>query len=60
VDPASGHVHVRRDSGFEEFNERLERLPIALSSAEWFAGKIQHLPMAWIQAWSQTIAGGGK
>jgi uncharacterized protein YbcC (UPF0753/DUF2309 family) len=58
VDPASGRVHVRRDSGFEEFNDRLERLPVALSSAEWFAGKIHHLPMAWIQTWSQTTSGG--
>jgi len=58
VDPASGRVHVRRESGFEEFNERLERLPVALSSAEWYSGKIQHLPMAWIQTWSQGTAGG--
>jgi uncharacterized protein YbcC (UPF0753/DUF2309 family) len=58
VDPASGRVHVRRESGFEEFDERLERLPVALSSAEWFAGKSRHLPMAWIQTWSQTMAGG--
>jgi len=58
VDPASGRVHVRRESGFEEFNERLERLPVALSSAEWYSGKLQHLPMAWIQTWSQTAAGG--
>jgi uncharacterized protein YbcC (UPF0753/DUF2309 family) len=57
VDPRSGRVHVRRDTAFEEFDERLERLPVALSSAEWFAGKSQHLPMAWIQTWSQTIAG---
>ena len=28
---------------------RLERLPVALSSAEWYGGKLQHLPMAWIQ-----------
>jgi uncharacterized protein YbcC (UPF0753/DUF2309 family) len=58
IDPASGRVHVRREGGFEEFNERLERLPVALSSGEWFAGKIQHLPMAWIQTWSQTTSGG--
>src|SRR6516225_644001 len=32
VDPASGRVHVRRDREFEEFAERLERLPVALSS----------------------------
>jgi hypothetical protein len=59
VDPASGRVHVRRGAGFEEFNERLERLPVALSSEEWFAGKSQHLPMAWIQTWSEPAARGG-
>lgn len=48
IDPASGRVHVRRDSGFEEFQGPLERLPVALSSAEWYAGRIEHLPMAWI------------
>jgi uncharacterized protein len=48
IDPASGHVHVRRDSAFEELDVPLERLPVALSSAEWYAGKIDHLPMAWI------------
>jgi len=54
IDPASGRVHVRRDSGFEEFDGPLERLPVALSSAEWYASKIEHLPMAWIP----TAAGG--
>jgi uncharacterized protein YbcC (UPF0753/DUF2309 family) len=54
IDPASGRVHVRRDSGFEEFDGPLERLPVALSSVEWYAGKIEHLPMAWIP----TAAGG--
>ncbi len=56
IDPVSGRVHVRRESGYEEFHEALERLPVALSSHEWFAGKFQHLPMAWIQA-PQTPAG---
>jgi uncharacterized protein YbcC (UPF0753/DUF2309 family) len=54
IDPATGHVHVRRDSGFEDFDAPLERLPVAYSSAEWYGGKLQHLPMAWIQ----TAAGG--
>ena len=49
IDPASGRVHMRRDTGFEEFDEHVERLPVAFSSAEWYGGKIQHLPMAWIQ-----------
>jgi uncharacterized protein YbcC (UPF0753/DUF2309 family) len=55
IDPDSGRVHVRRDSGFEEFDGPVERLPVALSSAEWYGGKIEHLPMAWIQA-----AAGGR
>jgi uncharacterized protein YbcC (UPF0753/DUF2309 family) len=58
IDPASGHAYVRRDGGFEELQEHLERLPVALSSVEWYSGKTQHLPMAWIQTWSQTAGGG--
>ena len=49
IDPASACVHVYRDRGFEEFHGDLERLPVALSSHEWYTGKLQHLPMAWIQ-----------
>jgi len=49
IDPATGRVHVRRDGGFEEFDEPVERLPVALTSTEWYAGKLQHLTMAWIQ-----------
>ena len=59
IDPISGRVHVRRDSGFEEFHEALERLPVALSSHEWYAGKLQHLPMAWIQT-PETTRGDAK
>ncbi len=36
IDPVSGRVHVRRDRRFEEFHEALERLPVALSSHEWY------------------------
>jgi len=50
IDPESGRVHVRRDRGFEEFDGPLERLPVALSSAEWYSGKREHLRMAWIPA----------
>jgi uncharacterized protein len=50
IDPESGRVHVRRDNGFEEFDGPVERLPVAFSSTEWYGAKIQHLPMAWIQA----------
>lgn len=58
IDPVSGRVHVRRDSRFEEFQEALERLPAALSSHEWYTGKLQHLPMAWIQT-PETTPGDG-
>ena len=50
IDPETGAVHVRRDHGFEEFDGPVERLPVAFSSAEWYAGKEEHLPMAWIPA----------
>ena len=49
IDPASSQIHVRRNSGFEEFDESVERLPVAFSSAEWYGGKLEHLPMASIQ-----------
>jgi uncharacterized protein YbcC (UPF0753/DUF2309 family) len=49
IDPESGRVQVRRDGRFEEFDDPVERLPVALSSAEWYSGKRRNLPMAWIQ-----------
>jgi len=60
IDPESARVHVRRDHGFEEFDAPAERLPVALSSAEWYVGKIEHLPMAWIQADSIQAEAGGR
>jgi uncharacterized protein YbcC (UPF0753/DUF2309 family) len=50
IDPESGRIEVRRDEGFAAFDCAVERLPVALSSAEWYSGKLRHLPMAWIQA----------
>lgn len=50
IDPEMGRVHIRRDHDFEAFDGTLERLPVAFSSTEWYGGKIEHLPMAWIQA----------
>jgi uncharacterized protein YbcC (UPF0753/DUF2309 family) len=46
IDPASGLVHVYRNGAFEEFGGPVKRLPVAFSSAEWYEGKIEHLPMA--------------
>src|SRR6185437_2208001 len=49
IDPASGQLHVRRNNGFEPLDGSVERLPVAFSSAEWYRGKLEHLPMASIQ-----------
>jgi hypothetical protein len=49
MDPDSGRVHVWRGGAFEEFAGPVERLPAALSSAEWYGEKSEHLSMAWIQ-----------
>jgi uncharacterized protein YbcC (UPF0753/DUF2309 family) len=49
IHPETGEVHVHRGEAFEKFEDELRRLPVALSSAEWYAGKLEHLPMAWIQ-----------
>jgi uncharacterized protein YbcC (UPF0753/DUF2309 family) len=50
IDPESGAVHVRRDSGFERFEGPVERLPVVFTSAEWYGGKIEHLAMASIES----------
>lgn len=54
IDPASGQVHVRRNSGFEEFDGPVERLPVAFSSPEWYQGKLKHLPMCWIETQAEN------
>lgn len=54
IDPVSGQVHVRRNSHFEKFDQRLERLPVAFSSHEWYQGKLEHLPMCWIEAQAEN------
>jgi hypothetical protein len=54
IDPASGQVHVRRHSGFEEFDGPVERLPVAFSSLEWYQGKLEHLPMCWIETQAEN------
>jgi uncharacterized protein YbcC (UPF0753/DUF2309 family) len=50
MDPTSGVVQVYRNGDFCEFDAPVERPPVALSSAEWYRGKIEHLPMACIYA----------
>lgn len=50
IDPESGATHIYRDGGFREFDEPTARLPVAHSSAEWYRGKMHHLPIAWVNA----------
>jgi hypothetical protein len=50
IDPVSGAVQVLRNGGFRECDEPVERLPVALSSAEWYRGKTRHLSIARIQS----------
>jgi len=54
IDPASGQVHVCRNSSFEEFDGPMERLPVAFSSPEWYEGKLEHLPMCWIETQAEN------
>jgi uncharacterized protein YbcC (UPF0753/DUF2309 family) len=54
IDPESSLVHVWRKAGFEEFGQALERLPVVFSSAEWYEGKREHLPMAWVKDGGQA------
>src|SRR6185437_8168667 len=54
IAPASGQVHVRRNSGFEEFDGPVERLPVAFSSPDWYQGKLEHLPMCWIETQAEN------
>ena len=42
--PASGRCACPPGSGFEEFDGPLERLPVALSSAEWYRGQNRASP----------------
>jgi len=60
IDPQSGRVHFRGNNGFEEFEGPVERLPVVLSSAEWYDGKIEHLAMASIQAAVIQTKRGGR
>ncbi|PWT87450.1 MAG: DUF2309 domain-containing protein, partial [Proteobacteria bacterium] len=55
IAPDTGLVHVRRDAGFEAFEESVERLPLVFTSAEWYGGRSEHLAMASIEA-----QGGGR
>jgi hypothetical protein len=54
IDPETGQIQVRRDGDFEPLEGPVERLPVASSSAEWYRGKLRHLPMAWIEAGARS------
>lgn len=50
MDPATGRIQIRRDHGYEPLQGEIKPLPTASSSIDWYKGKIEHLPMASIQA----------
>ncbi len=47
--PADGSIHVYRGGVFEPLSETV-KLPETVSSANWFGGKLEHLPIARITA----------
>ncbi len=50
IDPDSGEVWIRRGAEFERLSPALDTLPSAASSADWFRGRIEHLPIARISS----------
>ena len=50
IDPDTGEVNIRRRHEFERLDPGGEPLPCVASSADWFRGKIDHLPIARISA----------
>jgi uncharacterized protein len=49
IHPDSGAVSVYRDGRFEALEGEPQDLPIADSSAAWYGGRMEHLPVARIQ-----------
>jgi len=49
LDPDTGEVHVCREDGFEKIEPANTSLPSAAVSADWFRGKLHHLPIARIE-----------
>ncbi|MBL8240008.1 MAG: DUF2309 domain-containing protein [Bryobacterales bacterium] len=49
MDPDTGRIRIRRDSGYEDLSGEVKSLPSAPSSLDWYRGKLDHLPMAVIQ-----------
>jgi len=50
IDPDTSVIQVYRDGRFEAFSGDEEPLPVAPSSVAWYGGKIEHLPVARIEA----------
>jgi uncharacterized protein YbcC (UPF0753/DUF2309 family) len=46
LDPDTGAIHVWRDGVFELSKPAQESLPNAHTSADWYRGKLDHLPVA--------------
>jgi uncharacterized protein len=49
IDPETGRIVVYRDGEFLPFEPQQHPLPEASSSVDWYAGKMDHLPIARIR-----------
>jgi len=49
IDPDDGTIQVYRDGTFEPMDEPDGELPEAPTSADWYRGKLEHLPLARIR-----------
>ena len=56
VHPESGEIHVWRGGGFELRTSAEVRIPQARTSVEWYAGKLEHLPVARIGKLEHAIS----
>lgn len=58
MDPATGQIQIRRDLGYEDLAGEVKPLPRVKSSAEWYTGKLDHLPMAVIMQSAEAARSG--
>ena len=58
MNPETGRIQIRRDTGYEDLEGEIKPLPTVKSSVEWYRGKLEHLPMAVIQC--AEVAGSGR
>lgn len=58
MDPVEGSIHIYRHGVFEPLGETVQ-LPEIASSADWFRGKLEHLPIARVTATAAHASSAG-